>query len=122
MRSLVLLKASALSAVALMLFSAVGCSPAPPKDAAAQVNNRFITYADLDRQYQSQFATPPKGTEDQTVIQKLEVLRALIDNEIMLQRAEKLGLMATDADVDAKFNELKAPYTQEEFQNQLKES
>jgi len=37
----------------------------------------------------------------------------------MLQRAEKQGLMATDADVEAKFNELKAPYTQEEFQKQL---
>jgi peptidyl-prolyl cis-trans isomerase SurA len=36
-----------------------------------------------------------------------------------LQRAEKLGLMAVDADVEAKFNELKAPYTQEEFQKQL---
>ncbi len=43
----------------------------------------------------------------------------MIDSEIMLQRAEKMGLMAVDADVDAKFNELKAPYTQEEFQKQL---
>jgi peptidyl-prolyl cis-trans isomerase SurA len=98
-----------------------GCGSTPPKDAAAQVNNKIITYADLDRQYQTQFSAPPKGTEDQTTIQKLEVLRALIDNEIILQRAEKLGLLATDADVDAKFNELKAPYTQEEFQKQLKE-
>src|SRR5262249_23950386 len=32
---------------------------------------------------------------------------------------EKLGLMATDADVESKFAELKAPYTQEEFQRQL---
>ena len=47
------------------------------------------------------------------------MLRTLIDDEIMLQRAEKQGLMATDADVEAKFNELKAPYTQEEFQKQL---
>src|SRR5258708_12452533 len=38
----------------------------------------------------------------------------------MLQRAEKLGLMAVDADVETKLNELKAPYTQEEFQKQLK--
>jgi peptidyl-prolyl cis-trans isomerase SurA len=30
-----------------------------------------------------------------------------------------MGLMATDSDVEAKFNELKAPYTQEEFQKQL---
>jgi len=36
-----------------------------------------------------------------------------------MQRAEKLGLMATDADVDAKISELKAPFTQEEFGKQL---
>ncbi len=43
----------------------------------------------------------------------------MIDEEIMLQRAEKLGLIATDAEVEAKFNELRAPYTAEQFQNQL---
>ena len=60
-----------------------------------------------------------RPSDDQMVIQKLEVLRTLVDNEIMLQRAEKLGLMATDADVESRFAELKAPYTQEEFQRQL---
>ena len=53
------------------------------------------------------------------MIQKLEMLRSLIDSEIMLQRAEKLGLMAVDADVETKLNELKAPYTKEEFEKQL---
>jgi peptidyl-prolyl cis-trans isomerase SurA len=84
------------------------------------VNGRALTYADLEKQYQSQFATPnDKESDDQIQIQKLEVLRTLIDGEVMLQRAEKQGLMATDADVEAKYNELKAPYTQEEFQKQL---
>ena len=87
---------------------------------AATVNGRAITYAELEKQFESQFATAQRGpSDDQTEIQKLEVLRTLIDGEIMLQRAEKQGLMATDADVEAKFNELKAPYTQEEFQKQL---
>jgi peptidyl-prolyl cis-trans isomerase SurA len=49
----------------------------------------------------------------------MEVLRVMIDNQIMLQRAEKLGLMATDGDVDARLAELKAPFTQEEFLRQL---
>jgi peptidyl-prolyl cis-trans isomerase SurA len=48
-------------------------------------------------------------------------LRTLIDNEIFLQRAEKEGLLASDADVDVKFNELKTPYTQEEFQKLLQQ-
>jgi len=51
--------------------------------------------------------------------QKLELLGSLINNEIMLQRSEKLGLTAVDADVDTEFNKMKAPYTKEEFDRQL---
>jgi len=110
--------AALLMAVSLPLLT--GCKKTPPANVAATVNNRPITYSDLDREYQAQFASPTPGeSPDQTNIQKLEVLRGLIDNEIMLQRAEKQGLMATDADVEAKLNQVKAPYTQEEFQKQL---
>jgi peptidyl-prolyl cis-trans isomerase SurA len=95
-----------------------GCKKSVPDNVAALVNNRPISYADLDKQFQLQFAGDHPN-DDQAMTQKLEVLRTLIDNEIMLQRAEKQSLMAVDADVEAKFNELKAPYTQEEFQRQL---
>jgi len=94
------------------------CNRSAPANVAAMVNGRAITYADLEKQYQSQFATPnDKESDDQIQIQKLEVLRTLIDGEVMLQRAEKQGLMATDADVEAKYNELKAPYTQGNFRS-----
>ncbi len=85
------------------------------------VNSKPITFTEVDRQYQTLFGAAPKSGDDQVSLQKLEVLRGLIDNEIMLQRSEKLNLLATDADVDAKYNELKAPYTQEELGRQLKE-
>ena len=104
------------------LLSLAACKKSAPANVAATVNNRVITLAELDKQYSTQFPpdrATPEVSEDLVAIQKLEVLRSLIDNEIMLQRAEKLGLMAVDADVEAKFNELKAPYTQEEFQKQL---
>lgn len=107
--------------VLIVLFgSAISCSRSAPANVAATVNGRAITYAELEKQFQSQFSAPAGGvSDDQVEIQKLEVLRTLMDGEIMLQRAERQGLMATDADVEAKFNELKAPYTQEEFQQQL---
>lgn len=95
------------------------CKHSIPENVAATVNGRPITYAELDKQYSAQFPNPENPSEDQTKVQKLEVLRNMIDSEIMLQRAEKLGLMATDADVEARFAELKAPFTQEEFQKQL---
>ena len=105
---------------AILVLAGVGCKHAVPDNVAGTVNNRPITYSDLDKQYQSQFmSSTERPSDDQMMIQKLEVLRSLIDNEIMLQRAEKLGLMATDSDVEAKLTELKAPFTQEEFQKQL---
>src|SRR5437899_1471139 len=110
----------ALPAALASLVLLSGCNRSAPANVAATVNGRAITFADLDKQYQSQFASPgDRPSDDQVTIQKLEVLRTLVDNEIMLQRAEKMGLMAVDADVEAKFSELKAPYTQEEFQKQL---
>jgi peptidyl-prolyl cis-trans isomerase SurA len=109
----------ALATTLLTFLCIAACNRSAPADVAATVNGRAVTYVDLDKQYEVQFGSGEKSTGDQATIQKLEVLRTLIDNEVMLQRAEKLGLMAVDADVDAKFNELKAPYTQEEFQRQL---
>ena len=97
-----------------------GCKSSVADNVAATVNSRPITYADIDKQFQLQFVdAQARPADDQMTIQKLEILRSLVDNEIMLQRAEKLSLMATDADVEAKFNELKSGYTQEEFQKQL---
>ena len=103
-----------------VLFVAAACKKAPPENVAAEVNSRPITYEELEKQYRLQFPSPSsEASEDQIALQKLEVLRSMIDSEIMLQRAEKLGLLAADSDVEAKFNEIKAPYTKEEFQKQL---
>src|SRR5215831_11862002 len=91
-----------LACAALLL---TACRSKPPVDVAAMVNNRAITYAEVEKNFQARFEpAAEKSSEDQVMIQKLEILRGLIDNEIMLQRAEKLGLMAVDADVETKLN------------------
>jgi peptidyl-prolyl cis-trans isomerase SurA len=77
---------------------------------------------EVEQTYKSQFPGKAEGeSEDQIQLRRLEVLRSLIDNEIMFQRAEKGSLVATDADVEARLNELRAPYTKEEFDKQLKQ-
>src|SRR5580698_129190 len=101
-----------------------GCGRSAPANVAAMVNGRPITYSELDKLYQTNFggSNETAGShpgDDQTTYQRLQILRTLIDNEIMLQRAEKEGLLAVDADVEAKYTELRAPFTQEEFQKQL---
>ena len=108
-----------LAGCALLVFLSSCNKPVSP-DVAATVNGRPITFAELDRTIAAQFPNAPlKTNADQATSMRLDVLRALIDNEIMLQRAEKEGLLASDADVDAKFNELKTPYTKEEFDKLL---
>ena len=96
----------ALMAAGLFLFSAA-CKRSQPANVAAVVNGRAITYAELNKEFQSQFpSASAHADDDQTQFQKLELLRAMIDKQIMVQRAEKANLMATDADVEAKLNEL----------------
>ena len=109
-----------ISVLALLLLALSSCSKTAPPEIASYVNGRPITYAELEKQYLIQaanLANPP--TDDQTQINKLDMLRQMIDAEIMFQRAEKLGLMAADADIEAKLTEMRAAYTAEEFGKQL---
>jgi peptidyl-prolyl cis-trans isomerase SurA len=99
----------------------IGCKSAPPANVAATVNGRAITYTELDKAFKMAYPQNADGTsEDLIQTQRMEAMRSLIDNEILLQRAEKLSVMATDADVDTKINEFRAPFTKEQFEQQLK--
>ncbi len=93
-----------------------------PGDALAKVNGKKILGSEVDKYYKAQIeGAPAQPSPEQADSLKLSILRDLIDNEILMQRAEKLGLMSTDEEVNSKLNELKAPYTQEEFDKRLKE-
>jgi peptidyl-prolyl cis-trans isomerase SurA len=115
MKSQIALFAAAAAALALS-----ACSKAPPAGVAASVNGHPITYEQLEKTYKTQFPQVPEGANaDLVKSQKLELLGSLITNQIMLEQAEKLGLQAVDADVEAELNKMKAPYTKEEFDKQL---
>ena len=89
----------------------------------AKVNGHAITRAEVDKYYENQSAnSPQKPSGEQADSLRLNILKQLIDQEIMMQRAEKLGLLATDDEVDRKLNELRAPYTQEQFTQKLTDS
>src|ERR1700727_2923921 len=113
------------AAVAALLcgwLTLIGCRSAASPDVAATVNGRPIYYSEVDKAYKTQFPGRVEGeNEDQVQLRRMEILRSLIDNELVVQRAEKAGLVATDADVDARVNELKAPYSKEEFDKQMKD-
>jgi peptidyl-prolyl cis-trans isomerase SurA len=112
-RSLVFL-AAGLAALPLL-----SCKHTPPANVAAEVNNHAITNADLEKAYQQNAQQPEGASQDQIMVQKLDVLGSLITNEIMMQKAEKLGLTAVDADVEGELTKMRAPYTKEEFEKTL---
>lgn len=92
-------------------------------DVMATVNGRAINRAEVDKYFDNQAAgSPQKPTGEQADSLRLNILKQLIDQEIMMQQAEKLGLLATDEEVDRKLNEIKAPYTTEQFDQKLQAS
>jgi peptidyl-prolyl cis-trans isomerase SurA len=107
----------------LILVSLVGCGGKQVgNDVAATVDGRKILRADVDKYYQNQTSgSDQQPVGEQATSLRLSILRELIENEILMRRAEKLGLLATDDEVDRKLNEIKSPYTQEQFNARLKE-
>lgn len=118
-------RATAWLPLAAMTFAAVtGCNKqtqhAP--DVWAVVNGKEIKREEVDKYYRTR--VNPEGQEpsqEEALSLKLNVLDELINNEILLERAKKLNLEASDGEVEDKFTELKSPYTEDEFQRKLKD-
>ena len=113
--------------LALPLLLLAGCHKGPTEGVIATVNGRPIMDADVDKVYKAQLANPNNPqqatpSQDQADTLRLQILKELIMEEIEEQRAVKLGLTATDAEVDAKLQEMKAPFTEDQFQARLKAS
>lgn len=116
-------KLAALAAAALLAATLAGCSSGQGgADVMAKVNGHKIMRSEVDKYYDNQTAgSPQQPTDEQATTLKLNILKELIDNEILMQRAEKLGLLATNEEVDQKLNEIRGPYTQDQFNDRLKE-
>ena len=111
----------------LSLAMFLGISSCNRKEAAgdvmAEVNGKKILRAEVDKWYKrqvGQVSDSQKPSSEQESSLRLNILDVLIQREIEMQRAEKLGLVTTDDEVDAKLNEMKSGYTEEKFQEELK--
>jgi len=105
-----------------LLVGCNGCHRSPSADVVATVNGKEIQRAELERNYQIQLGDNPQKPSDQEAdILRLNVLQKMIQDEILQQRAAKLNLTASDEDVNAKLTEIKAPYTEDQFNSLLKQ-
>jgi peptidyl-prolyl cis-trans isomerase SurA len=99
------------------------CRRVTSSDAVAAVNNHEILRSELERQHQvyrdNLKDSRQEISPEQSNIMRLAVLRQMIDSELLQQRAAKLNLVISEDDISAKLTEIKAQYTQEEFDKWL---
>jgi len=117
--------AGALLPLAGLILGVVGGCKVPEHHAAdvwAVVNGTEIKRDEVEKYYKSQInPEAQEPSQEEALSLKLNVVEQLINNEILLERAKKLNLEASDGEVEDKFTELKSPFTEEEFQRQLKQ-
>jgi peptidyl-prolyl cis-trans isomerase SurA len=103
------------------LLAVSSCNPRGGQDVLAKVNSYKIRRPEVDKLYNSQLAgSPQKPTQAEEEALRLNILLQIIDLQLHLQQAEKLGVVATDDEVESKLSQVKGPYTKEEFEKRLK--
>jgi len=115
--------ASATLLVALLAAGACEKQSAPGPDVWATVNGKEIKRDEVEKYLRAR--SNPDGQQpshEENLSLTLSILDELINQEILLERAKKLGIEASDGEVEDKFTERKSPFTEEEFQRQLKEN
>ena len=116
------LRGAILRVCALLLASGCGHESRPAPDVWAAVNGQEIKRDEVEKYYRTRVSSEgQEPSQEEALSLKLNVLDELINNEILLERAKKLNLEASDGEVEDKFTELKSPFTEEEFNRQLKD-
>lgn len=109
--------------IAALASTLTGCTSKGGDDAMAKVNGYKIQRSQVDKAYNRQIAgNPQKLTTEQEQALRLQVLQQIITLQLYLQKAEKLGIVATDEEIESKLNQAKAPYTKEQFAKKLQDA
>lgn len=114
--------AVALAGLLTLVFSSCQSAPKTGPDTAAIVNQTEIKNAEVEKVYQNrlkQGGQTPSPEEASTL--RLNILSQMINDEMLMQRAAVDKLVATDDEVNVKFTEFKKDYTEEKFQQFLKD-
>ena len=114
--------AMALAGLLTLVFSSCQSRPRTGPDTAAIVNQTEIKTAEVEKVYQNrlkQGGQTPSPEEASTL--RLNILSQMINDEMLMQRAAVDKLVASDDEVNVKFTEFKKDYTEEKFQQFLKD-
>ena len=108
----------------IILVIGVGCQSGIEisPDTAAIVNNTEIKLSEVQILFDTQLRqSGQKLSSEEASTLKLSILGQLMNDEILMERATEQDLTATDAEVSTRFTTFKKDYTEEKFQEFLKE-
>jgi peptidyl-prolyl cis-trans isomerase SurA len=117
-----LAQGAAALAAGVLLAGLAACNSQVGGDVVATVDGKKIFRSDVDKYYGNQLASNPAQqapTGEQATALRLNILQQLIEEQVLMRRADKLGLLATDEEVDRKYNEIRSPRSEDEFAKQL---
>lgn len=115
-RTLILL----LTVAAILSLGGCRSGPSGADEVWAEVNGQPLYRSQVEKYYQQQVGLQPEAlTPEEAQARRLNILNELIQNEILWQKAAQANLLASDGEVEARLQELRAPYSDEEFQRQL---
>ena len=117
-------KRNGASALTALLLIGAGCSSGPEvgSDTAAIVNEAEIKISEVDKRFDAQLRQSPRApSPEEASTFKLNILSQLINDELLMQLAAADNLTASDAEVSTRFTDFKKNYTEEKFQEFLKE-
>jgi peptidyl-prolyl cis-trans isomerase SurA len=108
----------------IILVIGVGCQSGIEisPDTAAIVNDTEIKLSEVQILFDTQLRqSGQKLSSEEASTLKLSILGQLMNDEILMERATEQDLTATDAEVSTRFTTFKKDYTEEKFQEFLKE-
>ncbi|MFQ5724119.1 MAG: peptidylprolyl isomerase [Terriglobia bacterium] len=107
---------------AALLLGGCRSSPESQGEVWAEVNGQPIFRSQVETYYEREIGLLPQPlTEAEALARKLTILTELIQNEILAQKAAQANLTATEAEVEARLRELRALYSDQEFERRLRE-
>lgn len=94
--------------------------PSSGQKIAAQVNEKAITYQELDNQFHARTRVPFEKVQDDPDAQTVrkQILEQLIDEELLMREAERQKLRVTSEMVDERFKNIRDRFPSEEAFNQ----
>ena len=102
---------------------AVACGdtvpPPPSPEVWAVVDGREIRRDEVERAYRRAAPSTPAPSEDEALSARLGLLDDLIDQSVLLGRADALKIEVTDAEVEKAYADRKSNMPEEAFQKEL---